>query len=361
MVSNYRLPVVTLKDLRVEEVCPIFERINSSGTRLSTYDLMVAATWSQHFNLNDEAKVIRTALTRKGFGDVDGDTILKCLAAVKVGSVKNSDITGLRDIRDKNTMDGLVAKTKEAMLKAVDLLTTEFKILSWDFLPYEALIVVLTRIFSVRTALNSQQVKRVRQWFWRAAISERYRVGGEAFVSKDIAKVSDFVLNGAGTPESFGDVPADGTWAKAPFRANNSKSRAFVLMLAQLQPRNITNGTAIDVDVALSAWNKREFHHVHPRAYLESIGEPLEHNAIANICMLAASQNKLVSDSDPKQYLPTCAGALGTQAELVFESNLLPSPLGSFQYSTANYEMFLAARCELIGELARKLCNGNAQ
>src|SRR6185312_14943975 len=45
--SDYRLPVVTLKDLSVEEVCPIFERINSSGTRLSTYNLMVAATWNR--------------------------------------------------------------------------------------------------------------------------------------------------------------------------------------------------------------------------------------------------------------------------------------------------------------------------
>ena len=40
--TEYRLPVVTLRDLSVEEVCPIFERINSSGTKLSTYDLMVA-------------------------------------------------------------------------------------------------------------------------------------------------------------------------------------------------------------------------------------------------------------------------------------------------------------------------------
>ena len=30
-LTNYQIPVVTLKDLTVEEVCPIFERINSSG------------------------------------------------------------------------------------------------------------------------------------------------------------------------------------------------------------------------------------------------------------------------------------------------------------------------------------------
>ncbi|MBZ0257642.1 DUF262 domain-containing protein [bacterium] len=49
--TQYKLPVVTLKDLTIDEVCPIFERINSSGTKLSTYDLMVAATWSENFDL----------------------------------------------------------------------------------------------------------------------------------------------------------------------------------------------------------------------------------------------------------------------------------------------------------------------
>ena len=83
VITNYRLPVVTLKDLSVEEVCPIFERINSSGTPLSTYDLMVAATWTQSFNLNDEVESIADSLKSKNFDDITGDTILKCLSAAK--------------------------------------------------------------------------------------------------------------------------------------------------------------------------------------------------------------------------------------------------------------------------------------
>jgi hypothetical protein len=81
-VTKYKLPVVMLKDLTVEEVCPIFERINSSGTRLSTYDLMVAATWSPTFDLNAEAEKIASSLASKGFGDIDENTVLKCLSAV---------------------------------------------------------------------------------------------------------------------------------------------------------------------------------------------------------------------------------------------------------------------------------------
>src|SRR5674476_174358 len=42
---EYSFPVVTISEKTLEEVCPIFERINSTGTRLDVFDLMVAATW----------------------------------------------------------------------------------------------------------------------------------------------------------------------------------------------------------------------------------------------------------------------------------------------------------------------------
>ena len=56
VLTGYQVPVVTLRDLTVEEACPIFERINSSGTDLSVFDLMVAATWSKQFDLNKTVK-----------------------------------------------------------------------------------------------------------------------------------------------------------------------------------------------------------------------------------------------------------------------------------------------------------------
>lgn len=146
VITNYRLPVVTLKDLSVEEVCPIFERINSSGTRLSTYDLMVAATWTQSFNLNNEVESIADSLKPKNFEDITGDTILKCLSAVKYQSIKREHVLSLRTLK-RHEMDDLVSGIKEALLKTVDLLTTEFKLYSWDFLPYEAIVIMMCYIY----------------------------------------------------------------------------------------------------------------------------------------------------------------------------------------------------------------------
>ena len=95
-ITGYRVPVVELRDLSVAEVCPIFERINSSGTRLSTFDLIAAATWTQEFDLSDKCREISDAVAPKQFDGISNETILKCVAAELLGSVKKEDVLKLR-------------------------------------------------------------------------------------------------------------------------------------------------------------------------------------------------------------------------------------------------------------------------
>jgi|SRR5581483_608309 len=355
--TKYKLPVVTLKDLTVEEVCPIFERINSSGTKLSTYDLMVAATWSQEFDLNGQVDQIASTLRGKNFHKIDPDTILKCLAAIQFSSIRQDQIINLRQL-SKEQMSILVSRTKEALLQAVDLLTTEFGIYSWDFLPYEAVLIIVCYVCAKAESPAKLNFTSVRQWFWRSAFSQRYRVGGENFVSKDLADVSNYILLERGKAADFGVPPDPSVWSKLQFRANNSISSAYALALASLKPRNITNGATIDVAIALSQFNKKEFHHVYPRAFLKQNKIPGEQNAIANICMLASSENKLISDDDPKIYMPKIIEALDSQAEEVFASNALPSP-AQFRYEAAAFDEFLGERCGIISSLIGRLCQGH--
>jgi hypothetical protein len=356
--TDYRLPVVTLKDLSVEEVCPIFERINSSGTRLSTYDLMVAATWNKDFDLNDEVDEIGEALSPKGFGDIDRETVLKCLSAVHLGTIKEQSLMTLRKL-DKDQMRQLISTTKDSLLKTVDLLTTEFKIYSWDFLSYEALAVILCYVYAKINHLTPEQVLRARQWFWRSAFGERYKVGGESFVSNDLKTVYEFIVSGIGAAANFGSPPTNTEWKAIAFRSNVSRSRAFILALAAKNPRNLTNGAFIDATTALSSYNRKQFHHVYPRAHLKRIGTAENDNLVINICIIAAAGNNFISDADPKAYLPKCSTALGKDADDIFASNLLPKP-SAFDYSSASYGDFLLARAELVSQFVAELCDGGA-
>jgi hypothetical protein len=357
VLTAYKIPVVTLKELTIEEVCPIFERINSSGTRLSIYDLMVAATWSEKFDLNDEAKRIALSLESKGFDDISGDTVIKCLSAINSSSVNRNDILKLREMKPQ--MDVVVTKTKDALLHTVDLLTTEFKIYSWDFLPYEALVVILCSIFAEVKTLSPEQVKRIRQWFWRASFSERYRGASENYISNDIKLVRNFVIDGSGSANTFGEVPSESVLRKAEFGNQSSRSRAFILALANHHPRNLTNGAVLDTTQALSVYNKKQFHHIYPKAFLSRSSLSEENNSLVNICMLAASENNWIRDRNPNQYLPACIRELGINVGTVFASNILPSP-EDVNYASLDYATFLALRSSMLHDTIAKLCEGDS-
>lgn len=352
--TQYKLPVTYLKDLQLDEVCPIFERINSSGTKLSTYDLMVAATWSNTFDLDESVSQIAMSLGPKGFDDIDRITVVKCMSALHSGSIKEAAIYDLRNISAANLAQ-LTKRTQEGLLRAVDSLSTEFGVYSWDFLSYEALVVIMCALFADNKILTPDQHKRLRRWFWRASWSERYKAGGENFVSKDIDRVSSFVFNNVGIAPDFGAPPGDGEWRRSYFRMNASRSRALALTLASLGPQCLLNGAAIDVVNALSSFNKKQFHHIWPRNYLKKAKSD-DDNLLVNICLLPAAANIKISDQDPNKYLPELTTLLGADADKVFASNAMPKP-SQFDYSKATYQEFVSARLQILSGAVTTLCD----
>lgn len=122
--------------------------------------------------------------------------------------------------------DPLVDTTQVAVLKAVDLLSTEFQIYSWELLPYEALAVVLCYIFAKQPNLQYEQVVRIKQWFWRAAFNERYRGASDSAVSSDLQLIHNFVVNQKGSSEQFGNAPTkdQGDCVHKSFAGNEIKN-----------------------------------------------------------------------------------------------------------------------------------------
>ncbi|MFN7935740.1 MAG: hypothetical protein U0R19_20595 [Bryobacteraceae bacterium] len=222
---------------------------------------------------------------------------------------------------------------------------------------YEAVLIITTYIFRETKHLSAEQSARLRQWFWRASFGERYKVGGENFVSRDLEIVAGYVLAGHGEVEQFGAVPQPTEWSKTQFKSNVARSRAFILALAAAAPRNLPNGMNVDVQHALSSYNKKEYHHVFPRAYLKAIGEGDSANVLGNIVMLTSASNKAISDNPPSKYVPPLSASLGSNCDAVFRSNLLPTP-SDFDYRKAPYTDFLAERGKLLTAHVTKLILG---
>ena len=355
---EYVLPVVTIPEAPIEKVGVIFERINSRGTRLTIFDLMVAATWGQigtdEFDLRDHVDELLSHLADKDYDGVEDVTVLRTLAVVRHASARREVIMRLRD-EGVQKLATLIQDARGSLDRAVDFLSTEVFVKSSDFLPYERQLILLAYVMSRKENLKPHDTHILRSWFWRTSLSERYRTGGEALFDEDLSAVLGATSDPAKL-DRFSYSPDKVLFVQSQFRKGAAVPHAFAAMLACNSPRNITNGMAIDVGIALSAFNRKEFHHIFPQAYLKAKGTPSDKiSCLANICMLSSSENKLIGAQAPSTYFEKYRSEFGEEEfHDIMSSNLINAEATQHALED-DLDGFLEARGDALANAAATL------
>lgn len=350
--QNYIIPIVTVPDAPIEIVGTIFERINSRGTRLTLFDLMVAATWElgdgEEFNLRERVDGVLEYLLEKDFGGIEDTSVLRALSVITKDSAKRDSILSLRDLK-KDQLQVNLERTRSALGRAVDFLVTEVKVMSSDFLPYERQLILLVYLMSKESSLSADQFEIIRKWFWRTSFSQRYRRGGEGLFDEDLQHALNALTAKKGLSR-FGAAPEPEFFIISQFRKGAAAAQAFSALLASNSPRNLTNGAQIDIGSSLSQYNRKEFHHIFPQAYLkdQNVDKDLV-NSLANICLLASSENKKIGQTGPAEYFPKLKEDLGGDYSEVMESNLI-NPKCIKLAESDDYSGFLEERSKLLRE-----------
>jgi len=345
--QNYEVPVVTTFKRSKEEVGIIFERINNTGTRLTTFDLMIAWTWSEDFHLREKIDDILDILDQKGFGDIDDKIILQCLSAITKKTTKTKDILGL----EPEEVKGNIAVLQDALEKAVDFFATQLHVVTTDFLPQSHQLIPITYFFSRMHNPSASQLKTLRQWFWRTSFSLRYSGATDTRLNQDLDLVDRIVGGEQEIPQRYGQLPPDKILIGAQFTRTNVYTRSLLLLMAQATPLNLTNGAIVDIGLALSKYNAKEYHHVFPRAFLKERAVPVDKiNSVCNFCFLPSDSNKKIARKAPSDYIFNLVPSL--LYESVMSSNLLP--LEREIYEKDDFDMFLRRRAEVILEFLGK-------
>lgn len=297
--KDYQLPLVTLGDMSINDVAPVFERINSTGTRLTIYDLMRAATWSPEFDLGKTIKSIQDSLETKKFHSFDNKTFLRSLGAASGGDFSSGSIDSLRHL-DRNRLHACAEEIKYAAQLAVDFLSTEIGAPRAEALPYANQFAVLIELFRVLPRPSANQLIEIRKWFWVTTLSGYFSGWDSGQMATDAKAVRAFANGEAETIEVSASIPTASLWASKPFRANSAVSKMIALLLAQSAPLDLVTGQVIDIDKSLAWSNDKEFHHFFPQAFLARQGiSASKANVPGNIILLTSRSNIAISDSAP--------------------------------------------------------------
>ena len=262
--KDYKLAVVTLGDMAIEDVAPIFERINSTGTRLTIVDLMRAATWSQDFDLIDTIDSIREELAVKAFDGIEYKSVLRNLSAAAGGGFSVDSIDNLRS-HDSRALRSAASDTLDAYKRAVDFFTTEIGVPGDSVIPYQNQIVVLVELFRVLPHPTAAQYESIKHWFWRTAVSGYFSGWNNGNMASDLRSVRAFAEGKSDDLDFTCIKPRSEIWEKKAFRTNNAHAKTLAIVLGYQKPQDIVTGKKIDVAKALSWSNSREFHHIFSR------------------------------------------------------------------------------------------------
>jgi len=350
--KDYKVATVTLGDMPLADVAPIFERINSTGTRLTIVDLMRAATWSPDFDLVDSIDAIREVLAAKSFEGIDRKAILRNVSAAVGGAFTVESIDELRKLKPDVLKAG-TADTAEGYKRAVDFLSTHIKVPSFAVVPYTNQVVVLAEVLRRIPTPTAQQWRAIENWFWRSGISGYFSGWNSGMMAMDLAGVAEFVSGRLDALDMGFQVSVPGLWSSRTFRGNSAHSKILAIVLAYQGPKDFLTGQTIDVDKALAWQNSKEFHHFFPQAFLRTKGVAASRiSSLANMVYLSSASNKLISDRAPSEYVAKLLAEHGDEARAWLATNLIDEAAINAALAD-DYDAFLAARANVINERAK--------
>ncbi|MFQ4138422.1 DUF262 domain-containing protein [Nodosilinea sp. PGN35] len=338
--SNYEVPVVTIRRDK-EEVGIIFERINNTGTKMNMVDIMVAWTWSDNFQLKEAISELLDKLDEKGFGTLPTKVILQSISGIIQDTTKSKEILNL----DPAIIRANFNLLSRSLLKVVDFLYSEFNCLSSDFLPHVQQIVGLSKFFSLQSLPSSEQVDKIRLWFWLTSFSRRYAGQTDDKMNSDLDCMIAFSKGSYDLLEGYSLSIDQKTLISTKFSKGHPYVRAFLLLMAMDKPLDLVRGTRIDVGDSLSEFNRKQYHHVFPQAFLKQRNFQSDKiSSMVNYCFLPSDSNKRISSKAPSDYFFNVIPQ--SKYQDILQSNLLPINKDIYRHN--DYERFLEERAALL-------------
>lgn len=245
-IKDYKVAVVKIGDMSIEEVAPIFERINSTGRKLTIVDLMMAATWSNGFDLASEINSIQESCIELAFNGVSEQLILRSIAASANLGINKDDIQKLRYL-NSNELSEASSKCRKAIISAIHWIKNELPIRDASYLPYGLFFTYMVEFFRIANEPDNAQLEELKKWFWFTSVTLSFGGASTGDIARNLMIIREF--SSGSRSQLFIRGPIDiSRLLYDKFTLKNASSTAFALILLSVQPSINLSGQSISLD-----------------------------------------------------------------------------------------------------------------
>lgn len=245
-IKDYKIAVVKIGDMTIDEVAPIFERINSTGRKLTMVDLMMAATWSDGFDLTAAIARIRAVCKeRAGFDEIPDVVILRSIAASADLGINKDDIQRLRSL-SADALSKAAVTAESCILAALLFLRDSIGIHDYSYIPYGIQLSYIAEYFRLSAERSSNGLPHLSAWFWYTSATRYFATSSNTGqVTKDLSVIRAFASGKAA--HLFDIEPIDITRLLFDkFNLRNATSTTFTSLLNNMRPQHTVDGRPID-------------------------------------------------------------------------------------------------------------------
>ncbi len=375
MFTDYKISVIRIRGVEVNEVCEIFERINQEGKKLDQVDIIVAKTYRNPkpeindpgFYLRDNLNrlINRLAESKSRWKDIYYLLIIQmaaiCLRKEYTDTRNPFGITpaALNNLQTNHLQDNW-NKFEKTIFETIKFFTDQ-KIYGPDMLPFVYLMLPICHYFHNN---NSPNRDLTRQWFWRNAFGLEYFSNSSDvynYCQEFFSKLEQgFVVE---IPEL---VISKTRIVQTNYYYRNALSRAVLAWLANHKPIDFSDPYADVLDNVYLLLNQApNLHHIYPQNFLNGIEElpqDISPDSLMNICFLRARTNIQISDKNPLVYFREYMNKV-SNFDSILESHLIDIEyINKEDFVPQDYKEFLFSRAESFCEtLKRALPNVNVK
>ncbi|WP_434528744.1 GmrSD restriction endonuclease domain-containing protein [Vibrio sp. K4] len=340
---NYDMPIIQISNRAIDEVGVIFERINNTGVKLNTMDLMTAWTWDEEFHLRDEIDELLEELEAHCSFKLDSTLILQITSSILNNSTSSKSILSINPTTFKDNWPDIC----KAIKQAIEHLSADLLCKSGKFLPNKQLLCGMSYFFHRCPKPNAKQVDALNAWFWITSFNRRYDGGNTTQKMDHDLSTMERLIEGEKASKIEALKVTEEVLMKSTFSIRSSLTRTVLLLQAQHSPMDMISGTKINIGKVLAQYNRSEFHHVFPDAFLKNaqgVSNKDERYTLLNFCFLSSASNKKIGAKAPSEYFKTLLAKGKEQS--ILDSNLLPNELSI--YGSNHYKVFIRRRAKLI-------------
>lgn len=317
--KDFIVPTISITKFKPDDpeglghVCVIFEKLNSTGVKLSVYDLLTARMYKYGIDIHkmwEQAVDTKPLLAQfsEGKPDFYGVHLIRTIALLRGVEVRSKTLINLNKENFENDWNIVVNYTEKALHRLSSVDSDGFGVFSEKWMPYSTMISPLTAmLYEIdHQKMDHNAFKLMRRWYWSSVFRERYAGAVESTMMKDFQDFKKAVVDAEYEPESIREarlnILENKSFSLVDVNRINSIYRGVMCLIALNGAKDFKKDDSI-------TFHDLEDHHIFPKAYLEDLLKNSEEikkdyiNCIVNRTLIADRTNNEIRKKQPSKYL----------------------------------------------------------